>query len=157
MNGRGHFRRGAQRLAGLTMGVALLAGAVCVLPCAAQQSQRPEVSLMAQNNAQVSPSDPRNGVGVAAFGENPLWAEKRVEVMNADRQKSMVANANKLLELTKKLNAEVNGAHAGALTEDQLFEVKEIEKLAHKVREEMSYAVPARPNMGPSLILPLVP
>ncbi len=72
--------------------------------------------------------------------------------MNADRQKSMVADANKLLKLTQRLNAEVNGAHASALTQDQLRQVREIEKLAHKVREEMSFADQITPSPWPPVI-----
>ena len=144
------------RLAGLAMALALVAGAVMALPCAAQQGQSPEDRLMAQSGmpGAVFPPIPPNltdGFGRTDF----VWTPKRLEMINIDRQKTMVADANKLLKLAKKLNAEVNGADAGALTQDQLSEVKEIEKLAHKVRGEMSFSVQRPPYSGP-LLTPLV-
>jgi len=172
-NPRGRFRRDEplpgsprrftlrqRRLPGLKTGLMLLVGAVCVLPCAAQQSQLPGGILMAQNNRgqRALPPYPPNWVGIPTFNNmNRRLTKQRLTLMNEERQKSMVANAEKLLKLAKELNAEVNGAHAGALTEDQLRKVNEIEKLAHKVKSEMSYAVGRSPSMrraSPSVLFP---
>lgn len=64
-------------------------------------------------------------------------AEKRMRVLNAERQKEIVADANKLLKLAKELNDEVAAAGTSSLTSDQLRKIGEIEKLARSVRERM--------------------
>lgn len=80
--------------------------------------------------------------------------EKRLNALNAERQKTMVADANKLVKLAAELNADVNGKSEGQLTADQLRKVAEIEKLAHSIREKMSTSVKPAPSMmdSPSLI-----
>jgi len=80
--------------------------------------------------------------------------EKRLDMLNADRQKTLVNDTNKLLALVKELNDEVAGSNSGALTPDQLRKLVEIEKLAHNVRDKMSLSVrETAPNldMGPYL------
>jgi hypothetical protein len=68
-------------------------------------------------------------------------AEKRLRALNAERQKSMVSDANKLLKLAGELNAEVASANSESLTRAQLHKLGEIEKLAHGVKEKMSTSV----------------
>lgn len=60
--------------------------------------------------------------------------------LNADRQKKLVADTIKLLNLATALNAELSSANAASLTPDQLRRVAEMEKLAHSVREKMGTA-----------------
>jgi ribosomal protein L11 len=62
-------------------------------------------------------------------------------MLNADRQKTMVSDADKLLKLAAQLNAEISAANQGELTPAQLKKISEIEKLARKVREKMSTSV----------------
>jgi len=64
-----------------------------------------------------------------------VLAEKRTRALNSERQKQMVADANKLLKLAKELNDEVATASTSSLTSDQLRKIGEIEKLARSVRE----------------------
>lgn len=64
--------------------------------------------------------------------------EKRLSALNVERQKSMVSDANKLLQLAGELNAEVTSANSESLTRAQLHKLGKIEKLAHGVREKMS-------------------
>jgi len=71
--------------------------------------------------------------------------ERLLRAMNADRQKSMVADANKLLKLAKELNAEIARTNPDALTAEQLHKMAEIEKLARNVREKMSISVRGPP------------
>lgn len=71
--------------------------------------------------------------------------EKQLRALNAERQKSLVADTNKLLRLAAELNAEINSANADSLTLDQLHKLTEIEKLAHSVKEKMSTSVRAMP------------
>jgi hypothetical protein len=76
---------------------------------------------------------------------NPVEEEKRLRALNAERQKSMVADAAKLLKLAGELNSDVNGAAPGTLTPEQLRKAAEIEKLAHSVKEKMSTSVRTTP------------
>jgi hypothetical protein len=77
--------------------------------------------------------------------------ERLLRALNADRQRSMVADANKLLRLAKELNAEIARTNPDSLTLDQLHKMAEIEKLARNVREKMSTSVRATPNFLPPM------
>ncbi len=77
-----------------------------------------------------------------AGGTGNLGMEaKRINALNAERQKSLVSDTNKLVKLTSELNAQINGTHPASLTESQLHMVAEIEKLAHNIREKMCTSV----------------
>ncbi len=75
---------------------------------------------------------------------------RRMHQVNAARQKSMVSDAEKLLALARELNAGV-GAGGNALSSGQRMRMAaDIEKLAHNIREKMSY-VPGTPSPPPPL------
>jgi hypothetical protein len=76
---------------------------------------------------------------------DPVEREKQLRALNAERQKSLVADTNKLLKLAADLNAEINNANAGSLTLDRIQKLSEIEKLAHSVKEKMSTSVRTTP------------
>jgi len=78
-------------------------------------------------------------------GAPPSDNERLLRALNADRQKSMVSDTNKLLRLVNELNAEIARANTGSLTEAQLRKVGEIEKLAHNVKDKMSTSVRGTP------------
>jgi hypothetical protein len=59
-----------------------------------------------------------------------IEADQQLRALNDARQKSMVADAARLLKLA-----------GGTLTPAELRKVAEIEKLAHNVKEKMSYPV----------------
>jgi hypothetical protein len=80
------------------------------------------------------------GLEDAANG-NPIEEEKLLRALNADRQKSIVSDTNKLLRLVNELNAEIAYANPDLLTPSQLRKVAEIEKLAHEVKDKMSTSV----------------
>lgn len=86
---------------------------------------------------------------------DPLDREKQLRALNADRQKSLVADTNKLLKLAGELNAEINSANTGSLTLDQLQKIIEIEKLAHSVKEKMRTSVRTTPVYAQPLSPPL--
>ncbi len=75
---------------------------------------------------------------------------KRQRVFNAERQKSMVSDADKLLKLAGELNAEVVGASDFSFTANDLRKANEIERLAHKVKEKMSYSASGFSASSPS-------
>lgn len=66
-----------------------------------------------------------------------IMMERRLRALNIERQKQMVADANKLLKLAKELNDEVATSNTGTLTPEQLHKIAEIEKLARSVKERM--------------------
>jgi hypothetical protein len=78
---------------------------------------------------------------------DPAMEAKRLNALNAERQKTMIADTEKLVKLAEELNEEVNGSNDGQLSADQLRKVAEIEKLAHSIREKMSTSVRPGPSM----------
>jgi hypothetical protein len=72
--------------------------------------------------------------------------EERLRAINRERQKALVSDTNKLLKLANELDSEVKGANPDSLSPIQLRKLAEIEKLAHSVKDKMSYSV-----RGPSI------
>jgi hypothetical protein len=77
--------------------------------------------------------------------ESQMRDEKLLRALNADRQKALVSDANKLLRLVNELNTEIAGKQPDALTPDQLRKMAEIEKLAHSVKDKMTTSVRGLP------------
>lgn len=77
-------------------------------------------------------------------------AERRLNALNEERQKSMASDAGKLLQLVTELNEEIARSNSGELTPEQLHMVAEIEKLAHNVRDKMATSLrgPQPSGMG---------
>jgi hypothetical protein len=84
-----------------------------------------------------------------AMNSNPLDDEKVLKALNADRQKSIVSDTNKLVKLINALDAEIARSKQDSLTEDQKRKIAEIEKLAHNVKEKMSTSVRGTPPFRP--------
>ena len=74
-------------------------------------------------------------------GQQALQQHKLLGLLNAERQKSMVSDAAKLLRLAQELNAELMRGNSALSPSQQAHKAAEIEKLAHNVREKMSFAV----------------
>jgi hypothetical protein len=68
---------------------------------------------------------------------DPVLAAKQLQALNAERQKSMVSDTDKLLKLAKELNADV-GSNTEQLTQVELRKLADIEKLARNVKQKMS-------------------
>ncbi len=84
------------------------------------------------------------------FGADPTADPKRLRVLNAERQKELVSDTQKLLQLARELNAEVSDANAAAMTDAQLRKVAEIAKLARSIKEKMMFTVGGYPGLkGP--------
>jgi hypothetical protein len=88
---------------------------------------------------------------------DPVMTGRRVSALNTERQKQMVADANKLLKLARELNDEVAAANERAFTPDQLRKIAEIEKLAKNVRERMTAGIGQAPSTmsPPNLVYPV--
>lgn len=79
---------------------------------------------------------------------DPILAQRQRAALNAERQKEMVSDTNKLLKLARELNYEVTASGTSTLTPDDLHRLAEIEKLARSVKEKMAVEGQATPPMG---------
>ena len=85
----------------------------------------------------------------------PTTTDRRIRALNAERQKQIVADTDKLLKLARELNDEVAKANTGALTSDELHKIADIEKLARNVRQKMTEGVgDPQTIMAPPMIFP---
>jgi hypothetical protein len=128
---------GSRRLAGRAFWLALL----LAVPCASgfpQQSPIPGSQFPTTPHGMPQDSNENSPL----YNQSPPGeAEKRLRMINAERQKSMVSDTDKLLKLATELNNEIAKSNPGALTPAQLRKVAEIEKLAHSVRDKMILSV----------------
>jgi hypothetical protein len=90
---------------------------------------------------QIGHDDPLATVG----NRNSSDDTRRLRALNTLRQKSLVADTNKLLKLAAELNAEVDSEHPDSLTFNQLRMLAEIEKLAHGIKDKMSASLLGTP------------
>lgn len=127
------IRRSARRL--LRLALILPAGICLVLPA---QSQLPGTESSPAPMTYPQGTQP----GPPPSAES-AFQRRRIRVLNAERQKEMVSDANKLLRLTAELNNEVSHNKSDSFTPDQLRQLAKIEKLARSVKNKMSNPVPA--------------
>lgn len=102
-------------------------------------------------HAQVVGGPPQLQVRRPGFGPDvdPVFAGKRLRALNADRQKSMVSAADRLLSLAKQLDAEIASNPTGQLTAEEIRQAAEIEKLARMVKEKMTQSFIGAPQLNP--------
>jgi hypothetical protein len=108
----------------------------------AGQSQYPQ--FPSTNNGKAGRNYPDTN---SQFGGDPNADPKRVRQLNAERQKELVSDTQKLLQLARELNAEVSDANTASMTDAQLRKVAEIAKLARSVKEKMTFSVGGYPNL----------
>ena len=83
-----------------------------------------------------------NDSGGVYSGFSRFEIEKLQRMMNVDREKTMKADAAKLLSLTEELNTEIAANGSAALTSSQVAKLGEIEKLAKKIKQKMNERSP---------------
>ncbi len=83
----------------------------------------------------------------APFGSESAPDPKRMRLLNAERQKSIVSDTAKLLKLARELNDEMASADSTTMTDAQLRKVAEIGRLAKSVREKMSFSTGGYPGV----------
>lgn len=127
------------------MALALLALLATAASVPAQSPQFGDGGPQYQRQQRVG-QDP---IGPIGDNSDPVMQAKRIRALNAERQKELVAETNKLVKLVAELNAEINSAQPTGLSDDQLRKVAEIEKLAHSIREKMSSSVNGIPQLNP--------
>lgn len=95
----------------------------------------------------------------AGFGAgpdaDPAFAAKRMRALNADRQKSMVSDADKLLKLARQLDTEIASNPTEELTPEELRKLTEIEKLARSVKAKMAQSFGGGPQFQQTPIVPV--
>ena len=83
------------------------------------------------------------------YGQEPNSPDKkRIQMLNAERQKSLVSDADRLLKLARELNAAVTEGNSAELSSDQLRKIEEIGKLAKSVKSKMSFSVGGYPSLN---------
>lgn len=103
----------------------------------------------------MQPVGQRAGGPIAETGNgDPVEQEKRLRALNAERQKSLVADTNKLLKLARELADEVDHTNPDTFTPAQLRKVADIEKLAHSIKDKMSTSVRGTPDFRPAFPAP---
>jgi hypothetical protein len=92
----------------------------------------------AQNPGQAAPDpfgqqgDPKSKIELPPFANNE---DKQAKMRDAERQKRLVADTDRLLELVTQLHADVAKTDRHILSVDVGKRADEIEKLAHSVKE----------------------
>ena len=79
---------------------------------------------------------------------------KRLAYLNAERQKNLVAETNRLVKLASELHEQINGDSHSPLTPDQVRRFQEIEKLAHNIRDKMSASLNPAPSFDSGPFIP---
>ena len=99
--GKIHFGR-ERRAIRFALGLVLILG----MPVAGQS---PYPQFPSTNNGRLGRNYPDTN---SPFGADPHADPKRMRVLNAERQKELVSDTQKLLQLAQELNAEVSDANA---------------------------------------------
>jgi len=157
------FQNAEWRIAGLRLrtglGGAILLVLVCVLVTGtagrAQSNGGGGSSGGGQGHPSYSSSQTLNPL--SEDDQDPTMAQRRIRALNIQRQKQMVADADKLLKLAKELNEEIAKANTGTLTEDELHKIADIEKLARSVRQRMTDETGQVPSILPQPLPILYP
>ncbi len=110
------------------------------LACPAARSQWAPYPTDNANRPASMPGDP------GALGNyDPVVAARRQAALNAERQKQLASDTNKLLKLAQELNDDVTTTGTKTFTPEQLHRLSEIEKLAHNIRYKM-VDIPGQPS-----------
>jgi hypothetical protein len=107
--------------------------------------QSPYPQFPSTNNGKFGQNYPDS---TSPFGAEPALDDKRLRQLNLERQRELVSDTARLLQLAKELNDEMTGDPP--MTDAQMRKVAEIGKLAKSVKEKMSYTLGAYPGVkGP--------
>jgi hypothetical protein len=76
-------------------------------------------------------------IGPPDMSPSPQMEQDQAKMRNADRQKQLVTDTEKLLALATELKTDVDKSNKDMLSLDVIRKAEEIEKLAHMVKEKM--------------------
>lgn len=111
--------------------VLLLCGAGTAVPA----GQQPVHNPWSQRHPFDTPDEPE-----------PSLAARQLRAMNADRQKNIVSDTDKLLKLAQELNSEIEATPEDELTPIQVRKIADIERLAKNVKQKMSISLVGGPT-----------
>jgi hypothetical protein len=133
------------RLAAACLAAALLTAALTVAYPAAfgHYTQQPDPPL--HNSGGVPPANPAanprpDANQILEYSMQRQQNLKRIEELNVLRQKEMKEDTTKLLQLANEVKFETRPTR-DSISAVELHKVEAIEKLAHSVREKMTYTV----------------
>jgi hypothetical protein len=98
---------------------------------AAQQAAITQAAQQAASNVPTVNNDDPSLSGTASI------EEQQARMRNADRQKQLVDDTQRLLALANELKADVDKSTKDTLSLDVIRKADEIEKLAHNVKDKM--------------------
>jgi hypothetical protein len=105
-------------------------------PVAAQQQQPGSMPPLSQPTS--APHVP--GMGTADSAPDPMRGAMREQMLrqaNEQRHKKMLDDANKMVQLSNELKADVEKTQKDELSVEVLKKAAEVEKLAHDVQQRM--------------------
>jgi hypothetical protein len=128
------------RAGSIVVAVILIAGSgLRTLPVAAQQQHQPQPGgtpdLSQQTNAAHVP-----GMASTEAAGDPMRAsmkEQMIREANEQRHKKMLDDANKMVQLSNELKADVEKTQKDELSMEVMKKAAEVEKLAHDVQQRM--------------------
>jgi hypothetical protein len=104
--------------------------------------QSPYSQFPPANHGRLGHNDPD---ATAPFGGEAAFDEKHLRQLNLERQKELVSDTAKLLQLARELNDQITDD--SPMTDAQMRKVGEIAKLARSVKEKMTFAVGGNPGL----------
>ena len=126
-----------RRVAGAGVGVVLMfVVGMRTVPVAAQQQQMP--TAPPQLSTPSSPTPP----SLRSMGDEPnpmrdSMQDQAIRQINEQRRKRMLDDANKMVQLSNELKADVEKTQKDELSMEVLKKAAEVEKLAHDVQQRM--------------------
>jgi hypothetical protein len=124
--------------------LALLSVAQAPVPVGQQPISNPISNTLDQNMQEPSREmGPNRDMGRM----DPMLAKRQVQLLNVQRQKMMVSDADKLLKLATELKLEIDAGDSVSLSPEQLRKISEIEKLARSVKQKMSITIGGGPQV----------
>ena len=116
-------------VSGICVGIAIIIAVCC--PHAQAQSQGPTVP------ATIPAAGSLPMPGDVAAGRSPYNTERLDADRNLERQRRLVADTDKLLQLATQLKTEVDKTNSHILSVEVVKKAEEIEKLAKSVKDRM--------------------
>jgi hypothetical protein len=116
---------------------ACLLVAISIVPAAGQAPAQPPAAPPAQtqDKTPASPPAPAQPAAAVTAVQNP--AETHAETHTETHKDQIAADSAKLFQLANELKAEMDKSTKDTLSLSVMKKAEEVEKLAHKVRDEM--------------------
>ena len=103
--------------------------------------QSPYPQFPPASNGRFGHNDPDTSV---PFGNEAALDDRRLRQLNLERQKEIVSDTARLLQLARELNQEITDD--SPITDAQMRKVAEVAKLARNVKERMTFTVGGSPG-----------